>query len=365
MPTEVSCPKCKRKGNVPDKMLGKKVKCPGCARIFVAGARQAPAAKNPADDYEVVEDEVVDDVVVEDEVVEDEVIEDEVVEDDDEGISEKPRSRRRPAADDDEAERPRKSSRGRDEEDDDEDRSRRYRRDRDDDDDDEDDRPRPRRKKKTKRRSRSSGGSLPAILIPVIGGLGLCVVFVALAIFVPAMGLLVLGLGCLLALVGTIWIVVIAFQDSALSGVLCFCFWPYRLYYAITHFDETKYPFIIDIVGEVMILVANFSGGAGGLDNGPAPPPRRRVEWHPPAAVAAAGPSSYLPSRPSAALASTVRSASGTPFARPCSISLADGLPTASNTSTARRPWATSGTSVLLASVPSSSSSCLWTSADG
>ncbi len=43
MPEVISCPDCERKLRVPDTMLGKKVKCPGCQTIFVA---------NPAEEEE-------------------------------------------------------------------------------------------------------------------------------------------------------------------------------------------------------------------------------------------------------------------------------------------------------------------------
>ena len=69
MPEVVSCPKCQRKSRVPDTLVGKKVKCPGCAEIFTASVngpaapkKEAAAKKKPDDDdedsggYEVVGD---------------------------------------------------------------------------------------------------------------------------------------------------------------------------------------------------------------------------------------------------------------------------------------------------------------------
>src|SRR5579885_597413 len=48
MPTLVNCPACERKLRVPDNLLGKKVKCPGCLKPFTAG--EAPADELPAEE---------------------------------------------------------------------------------------------------------------------------------------------------------------------------------------------------------------------------------------------------------------------------------------------------------------------------
>jgi hypothetical protein len=42
MPVVTSCPDCARKLRVPDELLGKKVRCPGCKVVFVASADAAP-----------------------------------------------------------------------------------------------------------------------------------------------------------------------------------------------------------------------------------------------------------------------------------------------------------------------------------
>jgi hypothetical protein len=43
MPEIITCPDCDRKLRVPDNLLGKKVKCPGCSVMFTAGAGGAPS----------------------------------------------------------------------------------------------------------------------------------------------------------------------------------------------------------------------------------------------------------------------------------------------------------------------------------
>jgi hypothetical protein len=125
MPLQVQCPSCKRKLNVPDKLQGKRVKCPSCGEGFEAvetgivsekpakskSGAIAPAAKRPPKPPEEEYEEPLAEPEPEDE--------------------EESKPRRRRSRDDDD--------------DDDEDRPRR-RRARDDDEEDEDDRPRRRRR---------------------------------------------------------------------------------------------------------------------------------------------------------------------------------------------------------------------------
>jgi hypothetical protein len=47
MPQIVSCPDCNRKLRVPDDLLGKKVKCPGCGQKFLAEPAEAPEDARP------------------------------------------------------------------------------------------------------------------------------------------------------------------------------------------------------------------------------------------------------------------------------------------------------------------------------
>src|SRR6266700_2568519 len=46
MPTTIKCPMCKRALEVPDELMGKRVKCPGCKMIFTA---TPPGAAPPED----------------------------------------------------------------------------------------------------------------------------------------------------------------------------------------------------------------------------------------------------------------------------------------------------------------------------
>jgi predicted Zn finger-like uncharacterized protein len=52
MPVSIKCPQCARGLRVPDELIGRKVKCPGCSTSFTAdpAGGEAPAAPPPADD---------------------------------------------------------------------------------------------------------------------------------------------------------------------------------------------------------------------------------------------------------------------------------------------------------------------------
>jgi predicted Zn finger-like uncharacterized protein len=128
MPVSVSCPSCERKLRVPDELLGKRVKCPGCKNTFTA--------EDP--------DAVVDVDVIEEEERPRRPVRRPEPPQDDEGIQEerRPAQRRRREAEDD---------------------------------DEEYEEERPRRRK---RRSRSKSAARQAVAIPAIGlmvvaGLGL------------------------------------------------------------------------------------------------------------------------------------------------------------------------------------------------
>ncbi len=144
MPIVVTCTNCDKKLRVPDDLLGKKVKCPGCGTIFlgkvadspshkdkpptsVRSKERAPPKEEPEDDEEQSEKTTG-------------------------GVQSKPSQKgSRPKDDDDDEppERPSRKGKKADEDDDDEDdrpSKRRKRKDDDDDDDDDDDRPSRRRR---------------------------------------------------------------------------------------------------------------------------------------------------------------------------------------------------------------------------
>ena len=81
-----------------------------------------------------------------------------------------------------------------------------------------------------------------------------------------------LGLGSLCALISLVcWIIILihAFtKGGALQGILCFCFWPYTIYYAIAKFQHPKKNLIVIgyLVGGI---IAGVFYGLGGFMMGP------------------------------------------------------------------------------------------------
>jgi hypothetical protein len=164
----VCCPKCRRKSRVPDTLIGKRVKCPGCAEIFTAATAAPPPAKEDAegekeqDKEEVISFQVLDDA----------------------------KAKRR---------------RGNDE-DADEDRPRRSRRLRDDDDDDEERPSRRTTRRKRKIRRTTSGissvlGELDTPKLILLGVVGVCILSTLLALVFPGFALIP-GIVGLLTIVG-------------------------------------------------------------------------------------------------------------------------------------------------------------------
>jgi hypothetical protein len=116
-----------------------------------------------------------------------------------------------------------------------------------------------RKKRKTKKKSSEMGmgGSLWA-------GIGMCVCWVALGIltwFVPQAGIVMLGFGALAAFAGSIWFLVVAFQESVQWGLLCL-FVPFAsLVFVVKYYDRALVPFIVQLVGSFIILTAIVTVG--------------------------------------------------------------------------------------------------------
>jgi len=64
----------------------------------------------------------------------------------------------------------------------------------------------------------------------------------------------VLSLGILLSLIGGIWIILIAFGDEPFRGWACIFLGPVGIaMYAIDNLSKVKLPFLILIVGQVLL----------------------------------------------------------------------------------------------------------------
>jgi len=78
-------------------------------------------------------------------------------------------------------------------------------------------------------------------------------------------GMLLSGLGLLLAVVGGIWLLVLAFKKSLVWGLASFFIGPVLLVFAIMHWEVSKKPFLIWLAGFVLIIIGTVIGGASAI----------------------------------------------------------------------------------------------------
>ena len=201
-------------------------------------------------------------------------------EEEDEG---KPRRKRRDEEEEDE-DKPRRKRR--DEEEEDEDKPRRKRRD---EEEDEEPRPRPRAKKKKKKKSRSrqGGGFAEWSMITkvLVVSAAIWAISFALGFVWPPLMVVAFGLGAILTIVGGIMFLIVVIQDDIIQVILCFLIPFYSLFYLITHFDECKHAFFIQLMGFGFLTLSMCAGG-GALAVMGKPEPLKKVELDRPALVA-------------------------------------------------------------------------------
>ena len=81
---------------------------------------------------------------------------------------------------------------------------------------------------------------------------------------IEALGTLVILLGALLLVIGFLWFVIAAFQESVLWG-LGVLFVPFvHLIFLVLGWDRAKRPFFLQLVGLALVLFAAFVLGAAG-----------------------------------------------------------------------------------------------------
>lgn len=257
----VECPFCDRKLGVGDNLAGKVIACPACKKKFRATESGAAASEDASEERIAaapkraapppVRKPPPRPAEVDDEDDDERPLAKRRRREDDEDDDAPPPPKRRRQEEDDERIQTAPRARPVDDEDDDEPPPRRARRD----EDDEDDEP-PRRLKKKKKKKRKSGESIFSAVDPIVLGLigagALWLIALILAFFVPVLSVIPMGLGGVLMFAGSIWLLVIAFQDSIGQGILCLICGIYQLIYAITHFDECKKAILIYAVGLVM-----------------------------------------------------------------------------------------------------------------
>jgi hypothetical protein len=133
------------------------------------------------------------------------------------------------------------------------------------------------RKRKKKRRRRSSAGAgMSPLLIGGIAAGGVCLVLGLVAFFVPAVALIPILLGCGMVVIGGIWMLIVAFQDDLLQGILCWFIPCYVFYYVIVNWATEKNAFLTWVAGIALLMVGSCAGGVGGARMaGDLPPPTR------------------------------------------------------------------------------------------
>jgi hypothetical protein len=69
------------------------------------------------------------------------------------------------------------------------------------------------------------------------------------------MAMVLVIIGYIVMAVGGIWILILAFQDSAMWGILCFCIPLASFVFVFTHFEDAKKPFFVWLAGLPIYLL--------------------------------------------------------------------------------------------------------------
>ena len=72
-----------------------------------------------------------------------------------------------------------------------------------------------------------------------------------------------MALGGIMAVVGGIWLIVLAFRKSVLWGLLCLFISPASIVFAIQNWAISQRPFLIEIAGVVVLFIGMALSGMG------------------------------------------------------------------------------------------------------
>ena len=78
------------------------------------------------------------------------------------------------------------------------------------------------------------------------------------------MALVLLIVGVVVMIVGGVMVLIAAFRESVLWGLGCLFFWPVNLIFIVTHWQESKTGFLIQLAGGALMVVGILIGGATG-----------------------------------------------------------------------------------------------------
>ncbi len=74
-------------------------------------------------------------------------------------------------------------------------------------------------------------------------------------------GLVLVGLGFLLSIVCSFWILILGFQESILWGIAMILFSPVSLIFVILHIGKTGVPLLYSLVGFAMMMFGSVLAG--------------------------------------------------------------------------------------------------------
>ncbi len=74
-------------------------------------------------------------------------------------------------------------------------------------------------------------------------------------------GLILVVVGLVVAFIGGIWFLVVAFQESVLWGLGCFLFSPLAIVFLVMHWDQAGKPFLVQLAGLVPMFVGMMMMG--------------------------------------------------------------------------------------------------------
>jgi hypothetical protein len=83
------------------------------------------------------------------------------------------------------------------------------------------------------------------------------------------MGAMLMMAGYLVLVVGGLWMVIVAFQESVLWGIGCMVLPFLGLVFLFMYWQQAKRPFFLQLAGMALVLVGIVLGGTSGVTPAP------------------------------------------------------------------------------------------------
>ena len=106
-------------------------------------------------------------------------------------------------------------------------------------------------------------------MIPLIAagiGLGSAILFGGIALAFPPAAFAGMAIGGIIGFALSVWgglrILMNAFEDSPVTGFLYLMCGPYAIYFLFTRWDVNQRPFIINLLGTIVLIVSMAIGAA-------------------------------------------------------------------------------------------------------